>query len=72
MNRAKSRELAAKIVVNVHDCFQNALRGLAVCREAFFVVGLAGEEEPLVHAWLQVEGDIIDPSNADLPADSWF
>jgi hypothetical protein len=66
VNLEKSRELAQEILVRERDCFQNSLRVLEHREGAILVVGIVGDHrykgKADEHAWLEFDGEILDPT----------
>ena len=67
VDRARSRDLAARVRAADQDCFKNALSALAFAPSATYVEGLAVSHKTLVgpeeHGWPELaDGTILDPT----------
>ncbi len=64
-NQKLSASIGDEIEAKPNHCFINAIRALEEIPEAEYIEGYAvssASSEPFLHAWLELDGEIIDPS----------
>jgi len=64
-NRELSLHLYNQIKAKPSHCFSNSVKALALVPKAEYVEGYTvspSVSEPYLHAWLELDGNIIDPS----------
>lgn len=67
-NYELSQDLHNRIEFEQNACFSNAVKALNLLPDAEYVEGYAvspKSTEPFLHAWLEFNGEIIDPSLPD-------
>jgi hypothetical protein len=64
VNVELSKDVAEQVTARPKECWRNAIIGLAVLPEAYYVEGWIITASGLVveHAWLELDGELVDPT----------